>query len=148
MIRSWKLRILTTARRYRGWLPAPSWPALLGTAENGIELVPVGFTEDKNVDIADKPLAGLSFVAGGPGCVVDCRGDPALIRKMPIGSGNELGSVMLADRGRPAVAEGIEEAHRVGLDGELAEFGLVSPLEGDYLVVGGEVTAGDLTAED
>jgi hypothetical protein len=40
--------------------------ALLGGAEGGIELVPVGFVEDKHVDVPYRPLAGLSRVSGRP----------------------------------------------------------------------------------
>lgn len=43
---------------------------------------------------------------------------------------------------------GVEEADGVGFAGELADVGLVGPVEGGYLVVGGEVAAGDLAAED
>jgi hypothetical protein len=53
-----------------------------------------------------------------------------------------------AGRGLHASAKGIEEPHSVGFAGELPDVGLVGPLEGGYLVVGGEVAAGDLAAED
>src|SRR5690242_11309735 len=44
--------------------------------------------------------------------------------------------------------EGVEETHSVGLASEVAYVGFVGPAEGGYLVVGGEVAAGDLAAED
>jgi hypothetical protein len=52
------------------------------------------------------------------------------------------------DGGRGAFAEGIEQADGVGVAGELMEVGLVGPVEGGYLVVGDQVAAGDLAAED
>ena len=55
---------------------------------------------------------------------------------------------MLADGGRGAFAEGVEQADGVGLAGELPDVGLVGPVEGGYLIVGGELAAGDLAAED
>jgi hypothetical protein len=50
--------------------------------------------------------------------------------------------------GRGAFAEGVEQADGVGVAGELADVGLVGPVEGGYLVVGDEVAAGDLAAEN
>jgi hypothetical protein len=55
---------------------------------------------------------------------------------------------VLADRGRGAFVESIEEANGIGLAGELADVALIGPMEGGYFVVGGEVAAGDLAAED
>jgi len=55
---------------------------------------------------------------------------------------------VLTDGGRGAFAEGVEETDGVGLAGELPDVGLVGPVEGGYLVVGGELAAGDLAAED
>ena len=55
---------------------------------------------------------------------------------------------MLPDGRRGAFAEGVEQADGVGLAAELADVGLVGRVEGGYLVVGGEVAAGDLAAED
>jgi hypothetical protein len=46
------------------------------------------------------------------------------------------------------LAEGIEEAHGVGVAGELMDVVLVGPVEGGYFVVGGELAAGDFAAED
>src|SRR5512142_1281168 len=63
-------------------------------------------------------------------------------------SAEQLGSVVLADGGRCAFAEGIEQADGVGLAGELPDVGLVGPAEGGYLVVGSQVAACDLAAED
>jgi hypothetical protein len=60
----------------------------------------------------------------------------------------QVGSVVLADGGCGAFVEGVEEADGVGLAGELADVGLVGPVEGGCLVVGGQVAAGDLAAED
>jgi len=57
-------------------------------------------------------------------------------------------SVMLADGGHCAFAERVEEADGVGFAGEPLDVSLVGPAEGGYLVVGHEVAAGDLAAED
>jgi hypothetical protein len=57
-------------------------------------------------------------------------------------------AVVLADDWRLIAAERVEDADGVGLAGELADGGLVGPAESRYLVVGGEVAAGDLAAED
>jgi FMN-dependent dehydrogenase len=54
---------------------------------------------------------------------------------------------VLTDREHGAFAEGVEQADGVGLAGELPDVGLVGPAEGGYLVVGGQVAAGDLAAE-
>ena len=55
---------------------------------------------------------------------------------------------MLADGGRGVLAERVEEPDGVGLGGEFADGGFVGPPEGGDLVVGGELAAGDLAAED
>ena len=44
--------------------------------EGGIELVPVGFAEDKHVDVPYWPLARLSLVPGRPRSVDIGRCDP------------------------------------------------------------------------
>ena len=41
----------------------------------------------------------------------------------------QVGSVVLADGGRGAFTEGVEEADGVGLAGELPDVGLVGPVE-------------------
>src|SRR5271165_6005837 len=61
---------------------------------------------------------------------------------------DEFGSVVLADGGRGAFAERVEEPDGVGLGGQLADGGFVGPAEGSDLAVGGELPAGDLAAED
>src|SRR6516164_7718896 len=63
-------------------------------------------------------------------------------------SADELGSVVWADGGRGVLAERIEQADGVGLTGELADGRFVGPLEGRYLAVDLEVSAGDFAAED
>jgi Phage integrase, N-terminal SAM-like domain len=55
---------------------------------------------------------------------------------------------VLADGGRGVRVERVEKADGVGLGGELADCGVVGPAEGGDLVVGGELAAGDLAAED
>jgi hypothetical protein len=44
----------------------------------------------------------------------------------------QVGSVVLADRGLHAFAKGIEEPHSVGCAGELADFMFVGPVEAGY----------------
>jgi hypothetical protein len=66
----------------------------------------------------------------------------------PVASVDEVGSVVLPDGGRGVLAERVEEPHGIGLGGELADGGFVGPAEGGDLVVGGELAAGDLAAED
>jgi hypothetical protein len=53
----------------------------------------------------------------------------------------QVGSVVLADGGSSVFAEGIEEADGVSFAGELPDVGLVGPVEGGYLIVGGQVAA-------
>ncbi|MGH3275659.1 MAG: hypothetical protein ACRDNZ_15210 [Streptosporangiaceae bacterium] len=44
------------------------WPAkpLLGRAERAIESVPVGFAENRDIDVSDWPMPGMPFVARSP----------------------------------------------------------------------------------
>jgi hypothetical protein len=57
-------------------------------------------------------------------------------------------AVVLPDSGQPVVAQGVEDADGVCLVGESGNLGFGGPAEGGYLVVGGEVSSGDLAAED
>jgi len=50
--------------------------AFLSDAESSIELISVRFTQDKDVNIPDRPVACLPFVSGGPGAVDVCLSDP------------------------------------------------------------------------
>jgi hypothetical protein len=69
-------------------------------------------------------------------------------RSLSLALVDEVGPVVLADGRRGVLAHRVEESCGVGLGSELADVCFVSPAESGYLVIGGELAAGDLTAED
>lgn len=58
-------------RGRRWWLHRPG-QALFGGAEDGIELVPVRFAEDKHIDIPYRTLVGL-FLRSGRSMIRRCN---------------------------------------------------------------------------
>ena len=75
--------------------------ALLGGAEGGVELVPVGVAEDEHVDVAGWPLAGLSFVPGGSGPVAAGRRDPVHVAAISVRLSSRSGSASSSARISP-----------------------------------------------